>query len=161
MAGSDTDELTSLHPDTGRIRWKVRELPIRAGTAAYIEGIAADKIVMTGSEILCLNAANGKRLWKQPVRSNVAGKGALTEDSLYVPTEDGIDRYSLQAGEPRAVLSWSAVSALRPEDRAGFPGNLLLVEGGFLTYSERVVNYFVPADKEPPKPEKPDERRDY
>lgn len=151
LGGSDTDELYCLDLQTGRIRWKVRELPIRAGSPAYIEGISGDRLLMTGAEVLCLSASSGKRLWKQPVRSAVAGKGALTDDSLYVPTADGIDRFNLSDGTPRAVLAW--------KDREQDPGNLAAVEGGFLTFSERIVNFFAPAGNEPSK-DKP-EPRDY
>jgi tetratricopeptide (TPR) repeat protein len=151
LGGSDTDELHCLDLLTGRVRWKVRELPIRAGSPAYIEGISGDRILMTGADVLCLGASNGKRLWKQPVRSSLAGKGALTDDSLYVPTADGIDRFHLSDGTPRAVLAW--------KDRDQDPGNLAAVEGGFLTFSERLVNFFAPASNEPPK-DKP-EPRDY
>jgi hypothetical protein len=145
FAGSDSTQLLCVDRETGRIRWQSQEFRSSDQQPAYVEGIAGDRIVVSGPEVVCFDARSGKVLWRQALRVPTMGKGALGEEDLYIPTKDGVTRVSLADGTYRAIVAW--------DDRESAAGNLLLLKGGYLTYSERRVNFFEIPGSKPSKPE--------
>jgi outer membrane protein assembly factor BamB len=143
---SNTGKVVAYDRIHGTLQWQ-RTFKIARDNPSFLEGIADGKLLISGPTVMCLSAKGGKILWKSDVLYSIVGKGALSNDYLYVPSADGIESYSLKDGSHATVMPWG-------EDSRLVRGNLMLLENGFIAYSDRAVTFFAPQTLPAPVKEK-------
>lgn len=127
----DQERIEACEAASGKCLWS---RSVRGGRPVYVEGIVDGRLYLSGPELICLDVRTGRLVWQIPLSARQVGKGAVTQDSVYIPTLQGVERYSLRDGTGRRVHEW--------EDPAQDPGSLMLVPGGFLTVRTERISCF-------------------
>jgi outer membrane protein assembly factor BamB len=115
---------------SGRVTWD-RKFKVSRDNPSFLEGVVDGKLLISGPTIICLSARTGKILWKQDVLYRIVGKGAVSTAALLVPSADGVEAYAVADGKHSTVYRW--------EDSTRDRGNLMLLENGLISYSDRTI----------------------
>lgn len=128
----DSPFLYVLDPKTGEELWKWEGADL--GTNRYVLGIKDNLLYLQGeNSVICLNIAKeGKRQWIYT--GQFCGKGALTEQGLYLSTTNSLVILHPVSGKIINTWDWA-----KP---ATEPGNLLILDNILITTSKDTVNVF-------------------
>jgi len=99
----DSSSIVAFNRHTGKILWRVpRERIWRTGYRR-LAGIRGDKVIVSGQGgAVALSLTSGAKLWSTPAladASSCIGRGAMTEDKLYVNLSDLIVAVDLATGK--------------------------------------------------------------
>jgi outer membrane protein assembly factor BamB len=105
--------LLSMSPEDGSILWQSEKL---GGSIVGVPALSADKVLYVGtfgSELIALNAQDGRELWRVPTDGWIWSGPTLVEDRLYVGDMDG-NFYAFNATDGNQI--WKVTS-----DKLGGP----------------------------------------
>ncbi|MCZ7648160.1 MAG: PQQ-binding-like beta-propeller repeat protein [Planctomycetota bacterium] len=153
----DSPYMYGLDPQTGRRVWQT-ERSSQAGLGApgdgedlkHILGIANGRLVISGKDILFVEAKGGRREVRVPLRDTfeIIGRGCCTQDDVFVSTDQGLLRVNAKlhpkSGKPIGKLvaqhKWKDAS----KEGNTEAGNLFIVGDVLFSVSATHVNaYFV------------------
>lgn len=134
----DSPFLYALSTENGEELWRWNADAVQMGNIRYLIGIKDNLLVVSGeSSLICLNLAkDGKIEWIKD-GYKFMGKGAITDDKIYVSTTDkGILEIGLKTGKLLNVHTAS------PEEKIYPAGHLLLVNNFLITTSSEQINIY-------------------
>jgi outer membrane protein assembly factor BamB len=120
----------ALNPSNGELRWQSEEL---GGAIVGSPTLSEDGVLYVGTfgrEIIALDTADGRVIWRSPTAGWVWGGPTLDGDRLYVGDLDG-NFYALNASDGQAI--WN----LTPDQLDGsIAGSPLIIDGTIYFSSE-------------------------
>jgi len=92
---ADSPDLVALDAATGQTRWrrKVRgaDPPGREPDMLHLLDADAERVILSGAAVLCLNARDGTVRWRSvPLDAFPAGRGRVTRDFVMCPIEGSV-----------------------------------------------------------------------
>ncbi|MFH0889271.1 MAG: PQQ-binding-like beta-propeller repeat protein [Planctomycetota bacterium] len=134
----DSPFLYVLSTENGEELWRWNADAVQMGNIRYLVGIKDNLLIVSGeSSLICLNLAkDGKIEWIKD-GYKFMGKGAITDDKIYVSTTDkGILEIGLKTGK---LLN---IHTALPEEKIYPAGHLLLVNNFLITASSEQINIY-------------------
>ncbi|MFH1231509.1 MAG: hypothetical protein V1709_08455 [Planctomycetota bacterium] len=133
----DSPFLYGVSTENGEELWRWNADVVQMGNTRYLIGIKDNFLIVSGeSSLICLNLAkDGKIEWIKD-GYKFMGKGAITDDKIYVPTDKSILEIGLKTGK---LLNIHAVS---PEEKIYPAGHLLFVNNFLITVSLDQINIY-------------------
>jgi outer membrane protein assembly factor BamB/TolA-binding protein len=128
---SDYDHLFVLDRRQGKLLWDSPRKPANDEPAAqYCLGIAGDGLFVAGKNVVRrYSISSGRIEWKKRI-SNSYGRGALTEDAIYVPEGESVVQRDLATGKQMAQSHlFLTSSAPEPVGNVYSDGSRLFVVG--------------------------------
>lgn len=134
----DSPFLYVLSTENGEELWRWNADAVQMGNIRYLVGIKDNLLIVSGeTSLICLNLAkDGKIEWIKD-GYKFMGKGAITDDKIYVSTTDkGILEIGLKTGK---LLN---IHTALPEEKIYPAGHLLLVNNFLITASSEQINIY-------------------
>jgi outer membrane protein assembly factor BamB/tetratricopeptide (TPR) repeat protein len=125
VAPSDADALFAFDAGSGRLLWKVDQIPGQV-KLAHLLGVAKDRLVATGDRVLLFDVKDGrlKHVWPDSGKSlDGYGRGLLAGDRIYWPTQNEIQVLDQRTG----ILAAPPIKLLQTYHTKG--GNLVAGDG--------------------------------
>jgi len=143
VAPTDGGHLHAYDRRTGRLIWRqaFRTDLIHVDAVNHFLGVANDGrrdiVLLTDHELLARDLVTGEEVWHTrftPERDRVRGRGAVAGGEVLVPTQHGLQRFTLEGeGAYRGAVPW-------PEDSQ--PGNLLPLGRVLVVASRSEIQWF-------------------
>ncbi|MFH1998441.1 MAG: PQQ-binding-like beta-propeller repeat protein, partial [Planctomycetota bacterium] len=117
----DSDSIFAYDLHTGKPAWKQHAQRLGTGTYPNVLGAHDGKVILCGGGgAVALSAENGSRQWRVflPADQAVSGRGAMTEDRLFLPAGGNLYIYELNSGKAAGRLG---------VDYSHYPSNLFLL----------------------------------
>lgn len=143
-APAESPHLLCFDRADGRLRW--RETSEARRGSSFVDqflGVASDGrrdlAIVTGRSVKALLLSTGQSVWKErlPDGARSRGRGAISTSTVYVPTVQGLSRWSL-AAEGRFLGEDAWPAGAQPGNVCLFP-EVLVVAGGRFDDAEEVV----------------------
>lgn len=105
VAPSDSPYLYAYSKHDGALTWRISASDL-GGNLYYFLGVTDGLAVVSGDRVFAIDVKTGKIRWATPsiVSMKGTGKGVITRNSVYVPTEENLLRLDLETG--KLVESW-------------------------------------------------------
>lgn len=98
VMASDHDRIFAIDRRSGKLLWDSPRTPFEQATT-YCLGVNAGALFVAGKNVVRrYNIASGVLVWEQPIDDS-CGRGALTDDAIYMPIGNSIARLSLDKGQ--------------------------------------------------------------
>ena len=142
----DSDSIYAYDIETGARVWekdpaKDNVTPPQ-GRYKHVLGIVKGALVLTGKDILFVNALNGKNLADTiPVDSTIKGRGAVTDSMAWISTEK--DMLSIRVANDGGKYTFSEPKSYKWTDPKVEAGSVYSAGGVLLTVSHTHVNAFI------------------
>lgn len=117
----DSDSIFAYDLHTGKPRWRLHARRLGAGTYPNLIGVHDDKFILSGEGgAVALAAENGSRQWRVFLPANLAvtGRGAMSNDRLFLPSGGDLYGFELSGGKAAGKLGL---------DYTHYPSNLFLL----------------------------------
>jgi outer membrane protein assembly factor BamB len=91
VMASDCTEVFALDRRTGALRWSTSRAITRSAAAVdYCLGVVDDHLYLAGNRLVrCHQISGGRAIWEYPLDDSL-GRGALTSETIYMPSGDSI-----------------------------------------------------------------------
>jgi outer membrane protein assembly factor BamB len=151
VAPIDSNYLYALDAETGKELWQWNGSPL--APVRYVLGIKNNILYLQGeNSVIGLDISKeGKRTWTY--ENQFKGKGALTDQSIYLPAKNALEMFDLTTKELQASWEWNSfpnteviidphvtppvtVSVTIPQ------GNILISDNVLVIVSEATINVF-------------------
>lgn len=130
---ADNPMLLALDAADGKLRWKY---DVDRQYNPLLEGIVNGRVILSMNGAAAVDAASGREIWRWKDDAVVrAGKGALTNDALFIPTNERIVKVALNDGSAETYCLWRD-----PETEAG---SLMVLKGMTVSISHKAITGFV------------------
>ncbi len=126
-APTDADQLICFDRMTGRPLWQIPREDF-----LYLLGATERHAWLVGKQVRMIEVENGRTLW-QAEAAEPTGRGALTDERIYLPTTKGLLAYKTDTGDP---------IALEQPDTARPLGNLLVWDRALYSVSSTEVSKY-------------------
>ncbi len=136
VAPADADRVSCLDASSGRVLWEVTAGTLDATGSFQMLGIHDDCLIISGEQVMALEATTGRKLWQFPPaggRLAARGRGVLAGDLLYVPDETQIYVLDVKTGRPDRP----AVELVNQHHQQ--PGNLIVADGYLIVAGEKLA----------------------
>ena len=98
---SDFDHVFALQRRTGEIRWQQPLEPVResTGNVEYCIGVHHAKLYVAGAHVVrAIDTSSGEVVWQQTLQGSF-GRGAITENAVFVPDGRDVVQWNLDTGQ--------------------------------------------------------------
>ncbi|HUT36479.1 MAG TPA: PQQ-binding-like beta-propeller repeat protein [Planctomycetota bacterium] len=128
VAPQDASSLLALDAVRGALAWSAPRDGCR-----YLVGVEGRGIFSAGAHVVATGKATGKRLWSTELPERAAGRPALCQGRLYVPTERALHTVLTADGASTVCRVWQPFEE---------PGNLTVVDRAlFLASRDRIYAF--------------------
>ncbi|MCK4908996.1 MAG: PQQ-binding-like beta-propeller repeat protein, partial [Planctomycetes bacterium] len=147
----DSPFLYVVDPASGRELWKWDGTQL--GNIRYLLGASQDILVLSGQNMLIALdlKAEGRRAWVAEIKNDrIAGKGALTAESVYLSTDQALKKFDLQTGKIISEWNWPGAEPGQISPQSPAPrmfsgrraGHCLILDNILVTVSAKQLNVF-------------------
>jgi outer membrane protein assembly factor BamB len=100
VLASDFDHVLALDRRSGDFLWESPRIPSEGDAAAdYCLGVARERLLVAGKNIVrCYDTKGGRLVWQRELADSF-GRGALTADAVYLPVKDSVLHLGIEKGE--------------------------------------------------------------
>jgi outer membrane protein assembly factor BamB/tetratricopeptide (TPR) repeat protein len=147
MAPLDSPDLLCLAPATGELRWRAKGTPSRLQRYRWFLGVTGGRAYVLGTQLAAFDLAQGSPVWTgadagrltqtKVSATEATGRGILTKDRVYAPTERAIVAVNTATGA--AEETWP----LKARQQAAWAtGNLVSGDGALLVVTASRIDAY-------------------
>ncbi|GEM_PF-906683 len=136
VAPADSSLITSLNAATGAVEWQTTMEALGGTGTPQLLGVADDKLIVCGQQVMALDAATGRKEWQAPSsggRITPMGRGVIAGNVVYIPEATQILVLDVRTGLPERP----AVELLNQHHQR--PGNLVVADGYLVVAGDKLA----------------------
>jgi outer membrane protein assembly factor BamB/tetratricopeptide (TPR) repeat protein len=118
IAPSDGKNLLALDAATGDLLWMIPKESVERGPVSkfeYLVGSNGEHLFLAGDALQCVQVRSGIRVWERPLSEReFRGRGVVTREWVFLPTEGGVMRYSIDNQSEPVRLAFEYPPGIEP-----------------------------------------------